>query len=108
MPRNSGGNADVWKWISGLLLSVAVTNFGTALAMRGPTLDDIDIRAKRVVKEGFTEISRTNGLYVIEGRPRIDNLESGHREILAKINDHGLKLDRVLQIVAPKNQTSND
>ena len=78
--------SDVWKWVAGSLAALMISNLGTALlfaSMYAVT----DEHIAEVVTSKFTEVSRGHGLYAIEGRSRLDRLESSYSEIMSLLTE---------------------
>ena len=72
--------AEVWKWIAAILgaslVSAFLGNAAALLAQPNPMTEEDTRRVLREeLEESFTETSRTRGMYVIEGRPKIKALE---------------------------------
>jgi hypothetical protein len=77
MSDDDGKKTAGW-WIAGLLGAMIISNIGTALAMRTTPAE-----VQRVVESTFTDLSGTKGLYILEGRPRIERLERDYANISA-------------------------
>jgi hypothetical protein len=86
------GNMEVerYRWIAGLVISIALTGFGTAYAFR-----TTDAHILNVVKSNFTDISDGKGMYAREGRKRITALEEKLSAIDRKLKENGDRLTRI-------------
>jgi hypothetical protein len=69
----------MWRWAAGILAALIASNIGTAFAFR-TTPDEII----QTVQSRFTDISNQQGMYVVEGRPRIESLEIGLKAFIEK------------------------
>ena len=80
----------VWKWVAGMMAAVMTSSFATAMTFR--TSDE---HIKEVVSESFTEISHGRGMYALEGRKRLEALETNNREIRVTLRETADRLTRV-------------
>lgn len=76
----ANGNG-LWKWVSGILMSIMLTGVAVGWWMRCSPLEH-----EEAIKRHFTDISSSHGMYVIEGRPRIEALEKNMRCVVEKID----------------------
>lgn len=87
---NSNKKQTDYKWIAGGLgalllacISAAVSHHLTQMySLNGEDVREIvkeetinEDRMKGIIKESFTDISNTKGMYALEGRPRIESIE---------------------------------
>ena len=78
MSDNNGNG--FWKWVCGGLIALIGSNCLTAYAFK---TDPKDIR--ELIAESFTATSNTQGMYALEGRPKIAALESKFASIEAEL-----------------------
>lgn len=78
--RSSSDGNGVWKWVAGILSSIILSILGTASFVRTDT-EELRAIIKQEFVNSFTEISKDRGMYIIEGKPRIERLEQLYNNI---------------------------
>lgn len=83
-------NNGVWKWISGCLIALIVTNVTTFLIFKTS-----ESTIAGVVERTFTDISKRKSLYSIEGRVRVDKLENKYDQIQCELKQIQIQLGKI-------------
>lgn len=94
---STNGDGCLWRWVAVTLAAVMVSNVATALAFRVSSSD-----IKMAMEEHFTNLSIARGMYVIEGRPRLDRLEKENETILDFMGRIETRLIRLEQMSRQK------